>query len=149
MSLACATPVAYQPPQQVQRERAVATPKRKDAVEPLSPAVRAILKRRMVAHSRDMGDLVSAIMILDYPRIAERADGIVADLSLSRPVTQDATELNSSLPEKFYVHQDQIRIEAKGLSEAAKALDAYGVAEQYGRLSEGCVRCHADYRSRR
>jgi hypothetical protein len=145
---ACATPASHKPPQQVQHDRAVETPPRRDNPEPLSPTARALLKERMTSHARDMGDLVAAIMILDYPRIAQRADGIATDASLSRPLTGDATELNASLPEKFFVHQDHLKMEARGLSDAAQALDAYRVAEQYGRLSAGCVRCHADYRPR-
>ena len=145
---ACATPPAYQPPQRAQAVRAVETPKRNDPAEPLSPAARALLKERMASHGRDMNDLVSAIMVLDYLRIEQRSDQIADDVSLARPVSQDATELNASLPEKFFVHQDKVKVEARGLADAARAHDPYRVAEQYGRLSEGCVRCHADYRPR-
>ena len=87
-------------------------------------------------------------MVLDYLRIEQRSDQIADDVSLARPVSQDATELNASLPEKFFVHQDKVKVEARGLADAARAHDPYRVAEQYGRLSEGCVRCHADYRPR-
>ena len=132
---ACATPPAYQPPQRTQAVRAVETPRRTDPPEPLSPAARELLKARMASHGRDMNDLVSAIMVLDY-------------VTLARPVSHDATELNASLPEKFFVHQDNVKVEARALADAARAHDAYRVAEQYGRLSEGCVRCHADYRPR-
>jgi len=100
----------------------------------------------MASHARDMGDLVSAIMILDYPGIVQRADSIAADVNLSRPISRDATELNASLPEKFFIRQDELRAGARALSSAARDLDPYRVAAEYGRLSEGCVRCHADYR---
>ena len=102
----------------------------------------------MASHARDMGELVSAIMLLKYPEIAQRADAIAADVNLSRPVTGDATELNSSLPEKFFVRQDDLKAAARLLGDAARNLDPYRVANAYGRLSEGCVRCHADYRPR-
>ena len=145
---ACATPPAYQPPQRTQAVRAVETPRRTDPPEPLSPAARELLKARMASHGRDMNDLVSAIMVLDYLRIEQRGDQIADDVTLARPVSHDATELNASLPEKFFVHQDNVKVEARALADAARAHDAYRVAEQYGRLSEGCVRCHADYRPR-
>jgi cytochrome c556 len=145
---ACATPQAYQAPQQRQAARAVETPKRADPAEPLSPAARELLKARMASHARNMNDLVSAIMVLDYLRIEQQSDQIADDVSLSRPVTHDATELNASLPEKFFVHQDKVKVEARALADAARAHNPYRVAEQYGRLSEGCVRCHADYRPR-
>src|SRR6266496_4182194 len=145
---ACATPPANQPPQRTQAVRAVETPRRSDPPEPLSPAARALLQERMALHGRDMNDLVSAIMVLDYLRIEQRGDQIADDVSLARPVSQDATELNASLPEKFFVYQDKVKVEARALADAARAHDPYRVAEQYGRLSEGCVRCHADYRPR-
>ena len=146
---ACASqPPASQPPQQQQFAQAIAAPDRTTPPEPLSPAARDILKARMAHHARDMGDLVSAIMVLDYLRIEQRGDQIADDVSLARPVSRDATELNTSLPEKFFVHQDKVKVEARALSDAARAHDPYRVAEQYGRLSEGCVRCHADYRPR-
>lgn len=138
-----------QPPQRIEQQRAVAAPKGEPPREPLSPVVQEILKRRMVSHAADMNDLVSAIMILDYPRIGDRAEKIAGDASLSRPLSGDATELNSSLPEQFFVYQDQVKSEARGLAEAARAQDPYQVAAKYGRLSEGCVRCHADYRPRK
>jgi hypothetical protein len=126
----------------------LSTPDRRDPPEPLSPAARELLKTRMASHGRDMNDLVSAIMVLDYLRIEQRGDQIADDVSLARPLSHDANELNASLPEKFFVHQDKVKVEARALSDAARARNPYRVAEQYGRLSEGCVRCHADYRPR-
>ena len=134
------------PPQQAQLARAIAAPDRTGPPQPLSPAAREILKTRMASHARDMGDLVSAIMLLDYDRIAQTGEGIAADVNLSRPISQDATELNSTLPEQFFVRQDELRGGAKALAAAARAHDPNRVAAEYGRLSEGCVRCHADYR---
>jgi cytochrome c556 len=93
-----------------------------------------------------MNHLVSAIMLLEYPEIVEGAEQIAADASLSRPITGDATELNAALPQGFFLHQDQLRAQARALADAAGALDAYRVADAYGRLSEACVRCHAVYR---
>lgn len=140
--------VASQPPQQVQLARAIATPEGTEPPEPLSPAARSILKDRMSSHVREMGELVSAIMVLRYPEIAQRADSVAADVNLSRPLSSDATELNSSLPEKFFVRQDELRVAARGLGVAARAGNPYQVADAYGRMSEACVRCHADYRPR-
>jgi len=134
------------PPQQAQLAQAVAAPDRAGPPEPLSPAARVILKERMASHARDMGDLVSAIMILAYDRIAQIGDAIASDVNLSRPLSKDATELNASLPEKFFIRQDELRAGARALSAAARDLDPTRVAVEYGRLSEGCVRCHADYR---
>jgi cytochrome c556 len=144
---ACANQTTNEPPaQHAQLARAVAAPDRAGPPEPLSPAAREILKARMASHSRDMAELVSSIMALDYDRIAETGDAISADVNLSRPISQDATELNAALPEKFFARQDELRAGAKTLAAAARARDPERVARDYGRLAEGCVRCHADYR---
>ena len=148
-TVACADQSArHQPPQRAQLEKAVAEPGRGTAPEPLSPMAAGIIKERMVSHARDMTTLVSAIMVLDYPAISQRANEIAADVNLSRPLSGDATELNASLPEKFFVRQDELKAGARALATAADALDPYRVADAYGHLSEGCVRCHADYRPR-
>jgi cytochrome c556 len=149
LGTACAEQSArHQPPQRAQLAQAIATPPRRDAPEPLSPLAMAALKSRMASHARDMNQLVSAIMILDYPEIAQRANGIAANANLSRPLSMDASELNASLPEKFFVRQDDLRASARLLSTAASALEPFQVAAAYGKVSEACVRCHADYRPR-
>jgi cytochrome c556 len=146
IGLGCASKEANQPPQVDQLTRAISAPDRPGPPEPLSPAARALLKERMASHAEDMSDLVSGIMLLEYSRIITRADKIAADVNLSRPITQDATELNASLPEKFFVRQDDLKAAARALSEAARSGNPYRVAEAYGRVSETCVRCHADFR---
>ena len=146
-SAACAASVPpRQPPQQEQLVAAVSPPSRMEPPEYLSPSARALLKTRMGNHAFRMSDLVSAIMILDYPRIRERAEELRDDARLARPLTGDATELNSALPEKFFVYQDELRTNAQALVTAATRMRALEVAEAYGQLSQNCVRCHAVYR---
>ena len=94
----------------------------------------------MASHAKDMGDLVSEIMLLHYDRIQDGAQRIASDATLSRPLTNDASELNSALPEKFFLYQDNLRLEARTLAEAAGRQHAFDVADSYGRLSQVCVR---------
>jgi len=145
----CATPARNQPPQQVQMAQAVLPPARLAPPEPLSATARSLLKARMASHAHDMGDLVSSIMLLHYPSIQEGALRIAGDTSLSRPLSEDATELNAALPEKFFLYQDELRLEAKTLAEAAQRQHPFDVADSYGHLSQVCVRCHATYRTGR
>lgn len=143
---ACAAP---QPPQQRQFAQAVAPTSRLEPRESMPLAARAVLKSRMVDHARDMRELMSAIMILDYPAIHGEALAIADNSNLSRPLTADATELNSQLPETFFLYQDQVRKDARTLAAAADQLNSFDIATSYGRLSESCVRCHAAYRGGR
>ena len=146
LTLSCASKEANQPPQMGQLTRAITPPERPDPPEPLSPQARAILGDRMASHTEDMSDLVSAIMLLEYSRIITRADKIASDVNLSRPTSHDATELNASLPEKFFVRQDELKAAARALGDAARSGNPYRVADAYGHVSETCVRCHADFR---
>jgi cytochrome c556 len=147
---ACASqPSRSEPPQQAQLTRAVSPPARLEPPASIPAPARAVLQTRMASHARDMGDLMTAIMVLDYPRIRTGAEGIAADAGLARPLTGDATELNSMLPEAFFQHQDALRAEARALAAAAEKQSALAVADSYGRLSETCVRCHAAYREGR
>jgi cytochrome c556 len=144
---ACAASGQNQPPQQRQLAQAVATPPRLRPPEQLSETARGILRARMASHAQDMRDLMSAIMLLHYPQIRDDAARIAGDASLSRPLSEDATELNSALPEKFFLYQDSLRLEARTLAEAAGRENPFDVADSYGRLSQDCVRCHATYRA--
>lgn len=145
MLAACASAPA-QPPQQPQMEQAVQPPSRLEPPENLPGPVRVILKERMKTHAERMRELMSAIMVLDYAVIRDRSAAIANDGSLARPLSGDASELNAALPEKFFTFQDEMRERSKTLSAAADRLDAFQVADAYGRLSETCVRCHAVYR---
>ncbi len=143
---ACATPPRNQPPQQTQFAQAVAPPERLRPADSLPEVARETLRARMAFHARDMNQLVSDIMLLRYDEIRDGATRIASDASLSRPLTNDATELNSVFPEKFFLYQDNLRLEAKTLAESAGRQSALDVADSYGRLSQVCVRCHAVYR---
>ncbi len=147
---ACASPSkTADPPQQQQLTRAVSPPDRLSAPESLPGAARLILHNRMASHAQDMGALMSAIMVLRYQEIEARAHAIEADANLARPLSGDATELNSLLPEKFFEHQDALRRQAGLLAAAAQRKDAVSVANNYGALSQTCVHCHATYRAGR
>ena len=148
LSLSCASPEANRPPQMAQLTQAITPPERQGPPEELSPTARALLRDRMSSHAQDMSQLVSAIMLLQYSDIITRAEKIADDVNLSRPITNDATELNSSLPEKFFLHQDDLKLAAHVLATAGRTANPYQVAVSYGKLSETCVRCHADYRPR-
>jgi hypothetical protein len=144
LPLSCAT--TKPPPQQAQLARAVAAPDRAEPPVPLSNTTRQLLRSRMASHANDMANLVSAIMILDYPRISERAGGIASDANMARPLTDDATELSSSIPPSFFDYQDELRGWARNLADAADQKNAVRVGNFYGKVSETCVKCHAVYR---
>jgi hypothetical protein len=56
-------------------------------------------------------------------------------------------ELNSALPEKFFVYERELRAFGASLASGAETMNAFAVAEVFGRMSETCVKCHATYRA--
>lgn len=145
----CAPYPPAQAPQQAQFTKAIAPPTRLEPPAELPGSARALLRTRMAAHAQDMSDLVSAIMILRYPEIEERANAIATEARFARPQTNDATELNASLPPAFFDRERALRTQAAALAKAAHEQDAFAVADTYGHLSETCVSCHAVYRAGR
>jgi hypothetical protein len=142
---ACSTATA-EPPQQAQLLRAISPPERLEPPAHLPEGARLILRNVMGSHAQNMSNLVLAIMQLHYDDISAGAESLAADASLSRPLTGDATELNSLLPPAFFDKQDQLRAQARELGAAAQQRNALAVGKSYGRLSETCVGCHAVYR---
>jgi cytochrome c556 len=146
----CASaPPRNEPPQQAQLIHAISPPERLGPPQYLPESARVLLRARMAAHAREMSELVSAIMVLQYEPIREHAEQIANDDSLARPITGDATELNAALPEAFFQRQDELKAQSRALAKAAAAMNAFEVATAYGRVSETCVRCHASYRAGR
>jgi hypothetical protein len=143
---ACASRQQSQPPQEAQLLRAISPPDRLGPPDYLPASARSVLRTLMPAHASDMGALMSAIMVLHYDEIDERARAIAADTRFARPMTGDASELNAALPDRFFLLQDELRTEAGILARAAAQASALDVADAYGRLSGTCVKCHAAYR---
>jgi cytochrome c556 len=148
LAASCATAADRpQSPQEPQLLAAVSPPARLQPPAYLPEVARSILRTRMASHARDMGQLMSAIMVLDYPDVQAGAQAIVSDVNLARPLTGDATELNAALPPQFFDLQDELKARGRVLRDAAEHRSAFEVADAYGHMSETCVRCHAVYRA--
>ena len=147
--VACAAAPPAEPPQQAQLLLAISPPDRLEPPASLPGTARALLRTRMASHARAMADLMSAIMVLRYSDIETRAYDIASEPTFARPHSQDATELNAALPEKFFDYERELRLLAKILGDAAHTLDPFRVANAYGQVSETCVKCHAVYRAGR
>lgn len=111
----------------------------------LNATARGLLKRRMERHGRDMVQLVNAVLMLDRD-VAKRIAADVADEPrLTRPIAGGEDDLNTSLPERFFVLQDELRIKAKGVAEVAGKGDDVSLAARTGEMMQTCVACHSTY----
>jgi cytochrome c556 len=96
-----------------------------------------------------MTELVWAVVLLDHASTATLANAIAAEPRFRRPLTGDATELNSALPPRFFTLQDELLTRARELEVAARSRDAARIARGYGALATSCVACHDAYLSPR
>ena len=113
--------------------------------EHLPSAARSVLKQRMERHGRDMGDLMWAVLLLDYDTTQKLARQVSTEPLLARPLSGDASELNALLPERFFTLQDELKTHAAALARVAPRHDPEAMAEAYGRLARTCVACHQVY----
>lgn len=115
------------------------------APEHLPSAARSVLKKRMERHGRDMGELMWAVLLLDYDTTQKLAQEVATEPLLARPLRGDASELNSLLPERFFTLQDELKTHAAALARVAPRHEPEAMAEAYGRLARTCVACHQVY----
>lgn len=111
----------------------------------LSPMARQLLKRRMARHGRDMLTLVQAVLFLDRETTQRLAGELAAEPRLTRPIAGGEDDLNASLPERFFVLQDELRSRSLALAEVARKSDDAALAARLGELTQTCVSCHSAY----
>jgi cytochrome c556 len=99
----------------------------------------------MLRHGEQMNDLTFAVLHIDYAGAHQVADEIAQEPRLARPRSSDATELNASLPPRFFELQDEMTAAAETLARAARSHDTQALASAYGRLCGACVSCHDVY----
>lgn len=140
-ALVAATAVAQPAPQAKPPPRPAATAE----AAPLSDLVRKLLRRRMERHGRDLGMLAQAVVLLQLDVVQELAQGVAKEPRITRPTPDATDELNTQLPERFFVLQDELRDRAKQLATAAQARDPNGTVTTYGAMLQTCVTCHTTF----
>jgi hypothetical protein len=111
--------------------------------ERITPAVRAVIRSKMIRHSMQLRGLVERAVVLDYDGTARVAGEIFDEPMLARPLAGD--ELNSVLPSRFFDLQDDLRNQARALVTAAARRDGPRVAITFGALAKSCIECHDLY----
>ena len=111
--------------------------------ERIAPALRQVIASKMRRHAEQLPALVSKVVVLDYDGAAKTAGEIFDEPGIARPVTGD--ELNSVLPERFFVLQDALRSGARQVVQAAARRDSAQLADAFGNLTRPCVSCHDVY----
>jgi hypothetical protein len=115
----------------------------------LPEQARALLRQKMERHGQDARDLMYGVTLLQYDVARAAAKHISSEPRIIRPLPGGEADLNALLPERFFVLQDEARLRARAVSEAAEKRDDKALAESYGRLVETCVACHSTYLNHR
>ena len=131
--------VAVWPVRRIGHERAL------PPAERLSDTVRAAVASEMHAHARGMLELMSTATVLDWEGTVAAVDRVLAEPRLARPQSQDATELNATLPPRFFTLQDELRLQLQAVRKAAAAHDAEAFADGFTGATRTCIHCHDAY----
>lgn len=115
----------------------------------LTPAMRDLLRDRMVQHGRDMARLQRVTLDLEYELIGQSSAWLAEEPAIARPAMSDRALLRAGLPPRFFHLEAELRGKAIILRGAALVRDDEAIAVAYGRLAETCIRCHALYRAER
>ncbi len=113
--------------------------------EYLSPLARQVLRTKMRRHGEDMVQLVMAVTLLQRERARSLANEIATEPRLTRPIAGGEDDVNAGLPLQLFTLQDDLRLKAKALAEAAAKGDDSGLAKSFGRMTETCVACHSAF----
>jgi hypothetical protein len=111
----------------------------------LNGTARMLLKKRMERHGKDMLLLTQAVVLLDRDAAKRLATQVAEEPRLTRPIAGGEDDLNTSLPERFFVLQDELRVKAKAVAEATTKADDVALAARTGELIQTCVTCHSTY----
>jgi hypothetical protein len=111
----------------------------------LSELARQMLRRRMERHGRDMTTLMTGVVLLKREVVQSLASNLAGEPRITRPLPDSRDDLNSALPERFFVLQDELRDRARQLADTARSGKDKELGESFARLTQTCVACHSTY----
>lgn len=113
--------------------------------EYLSDLARQLLRRRMERHGKDMTNLMTGVVLLKREVVETLSQSIASEPRITRPLPDSRDELNTALPETFFLLQDELRERAKALAGAARSKDDKQLGEAFARLTQTCIACHSAF----
>ena len=117
-----------------------------NGVESLSPEVRSLLSKEMVAIQSGMMSVIAAYASGNFEEIATIAEQIKSSYILKQDMSrQQEHELHQKLPKSF-IHLDQQFHEYAGLLEEAATNNNYELVGFYfSKLVDSCSGCHSQH----
>ena len=115
-------------------------------VESLSPEIRTLLGKEMLAIQNGMMSVISAYASGNYAEIASIAEQIKSSYILKQEMTrQQRHELHQKLPASFIQLDQQFHSYAGLLAEAARKNNDELTGFYYSKLVESCSNCHSQH----
>ncbi len=119
-----------------------------EGVETLSPGLRALLTKEMVALQDGMKSIIPAYVSGDMEKVSEIAKKMKNSYILKQTITADQkNELMTKLPKSFVKTDKKFHEFAGMLEHVAEEKHLELVGFYYSKLIETCVSCHSDYAS--
>ncbi len=120
------------------------------SVESLSPELRALLKKEMIALQTGMQSILPAYISGDLDEVAHIAKKAKNSFILKQKITEDQKqELKTKLPESFIKMDAKFHKYAGMLEHVAEKKNTELVGFYYSKLTESCVSCHTEYAKHR
>lgn len=119
-------------------------------IESLSPELRELLTKEMLALQNGMMSVIPAYVAGNWNEIESIAHKMKSSYILKQSLTDEQVkELHTSLPESFIKLDQQFHYLSGMLNHAAKNKKAELVGFYFSKLSESCVSCHTQYAAHR
>lgn len=121
-------------------------PEHISAVESLSPPLRELLRKEMLALQQGMMSVIPAYVSANWSEIESIADNMKNSYILKQSLSDEQEkELHSTLPGSFIILDNKFHYLSGMLNHAAKNKKAELVGFYYSKLSESCVDCHSQF----
>ncbi|MEH6468214.1 MAG: hypothetical protein V7725_01220 [Porticoccus sp.] len=115
-------------------------------VETLTPELRELLRKEMVALQTGMMAIIPAYVSGNWSEIEHIAHKMEKSYILKQSLTgEQLKELHESLPEAFIKQDQQFHYLSGMLNHAAKNKKLELVGFYFSKLSESCVGCHSQF----
>jgi hypothetical protein len=115
-------------------------------VNELSPELRSLLSKEMLALQTGMQSIIPAYVAGDLDKVAHIAKRIKNSFILKQNITANQKkELGTKLPKSFLKIDQQFHKYAGMLEHVAEEKNTELVGFYFSKLSEVCVACHSEY----
>jgi len=115
-------------------------------VESLSPELRTLLKREMLALQEGMKNIVPAFASGDLEKVSDIAGRINRSFLLKQKISASQKhELHEKLPKEFIRKDQQFHKYAGMLEHVSKERHIELVGFYYSKLLESCIGCHSKF----